>query len=141
MRREFTNADLLSGPHDDDEKQLARLRSENELLRQQRDLLRNATAFFAKENKSMRFQLIDAEKADLSINRIMCALLNVSVSVSGYYGWKQLAPAGGNWTTWCSLPMSGRILRSRMGPSFFAPVNRRTANYGEPTVQKRGRSS
>lgn len=42
-------ADLLSGPHDDVQKELARLRRENEILRQERDLLKKATAFFAKE--------------------------------------------------------------------------------------------
>lgn len=41
--------DLLSGPHDDVTKELARLRKENEILRQERDLLKKATAFFAKE--------------------------------------------------------------------------------------------
>jgi len=48
-KRKFYEADLLSGPHDDVEKELARLRKENELLRQERDLLKKATAFFARE--------------------------------------------------------------------------------------------
>lgn len=42
-------ADLLSGPHDDVQKELARLRKENEILRQERDLLKKAAAFFARE--------------------------------------------------------------------------------------------
>lgn len=42
-------ADLLSGPHADVSKELARLRKENEILRQERDLLKKAAAFFAKE--------------------------------------------------------------------------------------------
>ena len=42
-------ADLMAGPHDDTIKELARLRRENELLRVERDLLKKATAFFAKE--------------------------------------------------------------------------------------------
>lgn len=37
-RRKFADKDLLSGPHDDSEKELARLRRENEVLRQERDL-------------------------------------------------------------------------------------------------------
>jgi len=41
--------DLLSGPHDDAQKELARLRRENELLRAERDLLKKAAAYFAKE--------------------------------------------------------------------------------------------
>lgn len=42
-------ADLLSGPHDDMAKELARLRRENEILKAERDLLKKAAAFFAKE--------------------------------------------------------------------------------------------
>lgn len=48
-KRQHVETELLSGPHDDTEKELARLRRENELLRQERDLLKKATAFFAKE--------------------------------------------------------------------------------------------
>jgi transposase len=44
-------ADLLSGPHSDVTKELARLRKENEILRQERDLLKKAAAFFAKDQK------------------------------------------------------------------------------------------
>lgn len=44
-----TEAELLSGPHPDVEKELARLRHENKILRQERDLLKNAAAFFARE--------------------------------------------------------------------------------------------
>ena len=50
-RQKHIEADLLSGPHDDVEKELARLRKENELLRQERDLLKKATVFFAKESR------------------------------------------------------------------------------------------
>ncbi len=38
--REFRDQDLLSGPHEDASKELARLRKQNELLRQERDLLK-----------------------------------------------------------------------------------------------------
>lgn len=48
-KRRYREADLLSGPHEDTAKELARLRKENELLRQERDLLKKATAFFARE--------------------------------------------------------------------------------------------
>ena len=41
-KRHHREAELLSGPHDDAEKELARLRRENELLRQERDLLKKA---------------------------------------------------------------------------------------------------
>jgi len=48
-KRAFREEDLLAGPHEDKDKELARLRRENELLRQERDLLKKATAFFARE--------------------------------------------------------------------------------------------
>ena len=49
-KSQFAEADLMAGPHDDVHKELARLRRENELLRAERDLLKKATAFFAKES-------------------------------------------------------------------------------------------
>lgn len=48
-KRKYHEADLLSGPQDDVEKELARLRKENRLLREERDLLKNAVVFFARE--------------------------------------------------------------------------------------------
>jgi transposase len=48
-KRQLDRADLMAGPHDDVHKELARLRRENDLLRCERDLLKKATAFFAKE--------------------------------------------------------------------------------------------
>lgn len=48
-KRNFREVDLLSGPHPDVTKELARLRKETDILRAERDLLKKATAFFAKE--------------------------------------------------------------------------------------------
>ena len=48
-KAKFAEAELMAGPHDDVHKELARLRRENELLRAERDLLKKATVFFAKE--------------------------------------------------------------------------------------------
>ncbi len=48
-KRTLDRAELMAGPHEDVEKELARLRRENELLRAERDLLKKATAFFARE--------------------------------------------------------------------------------------------
>jgi transposase len=48
-KRIYRETDLLAGPHEDVTKELARLRKENELLRQERDLLKKATVFFARE--------------------------------------------------------------------------------------------
>ena len=41
--------DLMSGPHEDIEKETARLRKENRLLREEREVLKKATAFFASQ--------------------------------------------------------------------------------------------
>ncbi|TWB32936.1 transposase [Nitrospirillum pindoramense] len=48
-KTQATETELLSGPHPDVEKELARLRQENKILHQERDLLKNAAAFFARE--------------------------------------------------------------------------------------------
>jgi transposase len=40
-KSQFRDAELLAGPHEDVLKELARLRRENELLRAERDLLKN----------------------------------------------------------------------------------------------------
>ena len=48
-RRTIEERYLLAGLHEDVNLELARLRRENELLRQERDLLKKATAFFARE--------------------------------------------------------------------------------------------
>ena len=48
-KQRYREADLLAGPHEDTAKELARLRKENELLRQEREILKRAATFFAKE--------------------------------------------------------------------------------------------
>ena len=48
-KRQQLDAELLAGPHDDLETELRRVKKENELLRQERDILKKATAFFARE--------------------------------------------------------------------------------------------
>ena len=50
-KRKLDRAELMAGPHEDVEKELARLRREIELLRAERDLLKRATAFFAPKAK------------------------------------------------------------------------------------------
>ena len=47
--KDFRDQDLLGGPHQDASNEIARLRKENDILRQERDLLKKAAAFFAKE--------------------------------------------------------------------------------------------
>jgi transposase len=45
----YRDQELLFEPHDDVNRELVRLRKENDLLRAERDLLKKATAFFAKD--------------------------------------------------------------------------------------------
>lgn len=47
--RRYRETDLLAGPHEDTAKELARLRKENELRRQEREILKRVATFFAKE--------------------------------------------------------------------------------------------
>src|SRR4051812_28538274 len=65
--------------------ELKRLRRENEILRQERDILKKATAFFRPGGKSVRFALIDGAKAQFPVHRL-CRVLGVSQS--GYFAWR-----------------------------------------------------
>ncbi|WP_405053037.1 IS3 family transposase [Sphingomonas sp. BE270] len=65
--------------------ELKRLRRENEILRQERDILKRATGFFRPGGKSMRFALVDQAKKDFPVHRL-CQVLGVSQS--GYFAWK-----------------------------------------------------
>ena len=70
---------------DDLQAELKRLRKENLVLRQERDILKKAAALLREGGKSMRFALIDAEKAEFPV-RTMCRLLDVSES--GFFAWQ-----------------------------------------------------
>ncbi|WP_418294697.1 IS3 family transposase [Microvirga ossetica] len=72
-------------PNEDVMDELKRLRRENEVLRQERDILKKATGFFRQGGKSMRFTFIDAAKAEFPIQRL-CQVLEVSQS--GYFAWR-----------------------------------------------------
>ncbi|MDE4059829.1 IS3 family transposase [Phaeobacter gallaeciensis] len=65
--------------------ELKRLRRENAVLKQERDILKKAAAFFAKDGKSMSFAFIEAEKASFPISG-MCRVLGVSQS--GFFAWR-----------------------------------------------------
>jgi transposase len=39
----------MSGPHDDQTKEIARLRKENRILREEREILKKATVFFVSQ--------------------------------------------------------------------------------------------
>jgi transposase len=48
---EHKHEDLMSGSHDDVHKELNRLRKENRILREEREILKKATVFFASQKK------------------------------------------------------------------------------------------
>jgi len=41
--------ELMTGPHEDQEKEITRLRKENRILREEREILKKATVFFASQ--------------------------------------------------------------------------------------------
>ena len=47
--QKYQHDDLMSGPHEDVEKENTRLRKENHLLREEREVLKKATIFFAEQ--------------------------------------------------------------------------------------------
>ncbi|WEK43180.1 MAG: IS3 family transposase [Candidatus Sphingomonas colombiensis] len=83
-RRDWLTEMPDQAPQADMASELKRLRRENEILRQERDILKRATAFFA-GGKSMRFALVDQAKKDFPVHRL-CQVLGVSQS--GYFAWK-----------------------------------------------------
>ncbi len=70
--KEFRDQDLLSGPHEDTSKELARLRKENELLRQERDLLKKAAAFFTRETVRPATPLVQVAERNDEISVYRC---------------------------------------------------------------------
>jgi len=48
---EHKHTDLMSGPHDDVDKELTRLRKENRILKEEREILKKATVFFASQKR------------------------------------------------------------------------------------------
>ncbi|MFZ1661010.1 MAG: IS3 family transposase [Paracoccaceae bacterium] len=66
--------------------ELKRLRRENAVLKQERDILKKAGGLLRERGKSMTFGFIEAEKASFPISR-MCRVLEVSQS--GFFAWQE----------------------------------------------------
>ncbi|MBU9700082.1 IS3 family transposase [Rhodobacteraceae bacterium HSP-20] len=66
--------------------ELKRLRRENAVLKQERDILKKAGGLLRERGKSMTFGFIEAEKANFPISR-MCHVLGVSQS--GFFAWQE----------------------------------------------------
>ena len=106
--------------------ELTRLRRENEILRQERDILKKAAAFFRPGGKSMRFALIDGAKAQFPVHRL-CRVLGVSQS--GYFAWRgRLA---------CRRQRDDMVLLAHVR-SAFALSN---GTYGSPRMTRELRDS
>ncbi|MDE4122534.1 IS3 family transposase [Phaeobacter gallaeciensis] len=65
--------------------ELKRLRRENAVLKQERDILKKAGSLLRERRKSMSFAFIEAEKASFPISG-MCRVLGVSQS--GFFAWR-----------------------------------------------------
>ncbi|MEW6724898.1 MAG: IS3 family transposase [Bacillota bacterium] len=72
--------------------ELQRLRRENKVLREEREILKKAGGLFHEGERDpvSRYQFIEAEKAHHSVS-LMCRILKVSRA--GYYAWRERGPS------------------------------------------------
>ena len=105
----------------DKDAEIARLRAEVADLRQEKEILRKAAAYFAQGDGSVtsRFRFISAHRATYGVKRL-CRIL--AVSRSGFYRWTAAEPARRDRAA-AEDELAGRSLRSTPIPT--APTARR----------------
>src|SRR6266513_2779027 len=82
--------------------ELKRLRRENEILRQERDILKKATAFFVREGSRCGSRSSMGRKRNSPSTACAACLVSVKAAIlPGEVGW----PAAANATTWCCWRM------------------------------------
>ena len=111
--------------------ELKRLRRENEILRQEREILKRAATFFAKEGSGWSFRLIDAAKKDFPVQRL-CKVLDVSAS--GYLAWKERPACRQQRDDRCCWLMSARPSPFRTGPTAAPAWCTNFATMGLPSA-------
>ena len=93
--------------------ELRRLRRENEILRQERDILKKATAFFAREGSRWGSRSSMGQKRNSRSTACAACSASAKAAISpGEVG----QPVAANATTWCCWRMSGRPLPYRTAP-------------------------
>jgi transposase len=96
IRQPETNRDEREGLSTEEREELSGLRKENRILREEREILKKAAAFFAKEEgaRLSTFRLIETEKATHSVPTAVCSVVDhVASAVRNAYSEELYKPS------------------------------------------------